>query len=620
MINKDLGMVTAYAYAVAGGYTGTQAEFEALLGNIASDLAEIENISAEAETLPAGSDATASYSGGVLSFGIPEGDKGDKGDKGNKGDTGATGNGIASIAKTSTSGLVDTYTITFTDGTSTTFDVTNGEVSEAELAETLEAYAKTDGSYSDLTAGNAEQLVSNVRVNDQKPYLFRTSGGSVDIGNREYINGIVGGTVAWNQRVSDTSVFTVESGGNQTHTYAPSTPAKTSHKYLALITQSVALTSATRNRFGYNVGGNNYYQNSDNLNAGTKGWIFAPSAEGNMQMLFWCHTPNATVSFSNAMLFDLTQMFGSTIADYIYSLETATAGAGVAWFKKLFNKPYYAYNAGELMSVSGLVSHDMVGFNAYDSTTGKAKIVGGMQYQITGTYTSLSYSTGETITPNASGIFTPSADGELTVIGGNSTDTCVHLVWDNSRNGEYEPYELHSYPLDSDLTLRGIPKLDANNNLYYDGDIYEPDGTVTRKYGVRAYQSGDESLADAITDGTNTVYKLTTPTTETADAYQTPQIVNDFGTEEFVIDDNTFAVPVGHNTDYPVNLVAKLEMAPNSPEGNGDYIVRQTNGTNEYVPLVIEDVLPTTPSTAGSYKLTVTVADGSDPVLSWEAE
>lgn len=35
--------------------------------------------------------------------------------------------GIVSIAKTGTSGYVDTYTITYTDGTSTTFTVTNGE-------------------------------------------------------------------------------------------------------------------------------------------------------------------------------------------------------------------------------------------------------------------------------------------------------------------------------------------------------------------------------------------------------------------------------------------------------------------------------------------------------------
>ena len=39
---------------------------------------------------------------------------------------GETGNGISSIEKTGTEGLVDTYTITYTDGTTTTFTVTNG--------------------------------------------------------------------------------------------------------------------------------------------------------------------------------------------------------------------------------------------------------------------------------------------------------------------------------------------------------------------------------------------------------------------------------------------------------------------------------------------------------------
>lgn len=50
-----------------------------------------------------------------------------KGAQGETGETGATGNGIASIAKTSTAGLVDTYTITYTNGQTTTFTVTNGE-------------------------------------------------------------------------------------------------------------------------------------------------------------------------------------------------------------------------------------------------------------------------------------------------------------------------------------------------------------------------------------------------------------------------------------------------------------------------------------------------------------
>ena len=128
------------------------------------------------------------------------------------------------------------------------------------------------------------------------------------------------------------------------------------------------------------------------------------------------------------------------------------------------------------------MSHDTIGFNAYNPTTGKAAVLGGNQYQITGAYTALSLD-GETITPDSNGLFTPDHNGSLTVTGGGA-DTCVHLTWSGYRNGEYEPYEKHSYPLDSTLTLRGIPKLDANNNLYYDGDTYESDGTVTRKYGI----------------------------------------------------------------------------------------------------------------------------------------
>ena len=42
------------------------------------------------------------------------------------GATGAAGKGISSITKTGTSGLVDTYTITYTDNTTSTFTVTNG--------------------------------------------------------------------------------------------------------------------------------------------------------------------------------------------------------------------------------------------------------------------------------------------------------------------------------------------------------------------------------------------------------------------------------------------------------------------------------------------------------------
>lgn len=132
------GVATAYGAALRGGYQGSYTDFCNDIAQLGDITEELGSISATATTLEAGASATASYSDGLFSFGIPKGDtgaqgetgaKGDKGDKGDTGETGATGatgTGIASIAKTATVGLVDTYTITFTDGTTTTFDVTNG--------------------------------------------------------------------------------------------------------------------------------------------------------------------------------------------------------------------------------------------------------------------------------------------------------------------------------------------------------------------------------------------------------------------------------------------------------------------------------------------------------------
>ena len=48
------------------------------------------------------------------------------GQQGIQGERGDTGNGVSSVEKTKTEGLVDTYTITFTDGSTTTFIITNG--------------------------------------------------------------------------------------------------------------------------------------------------------------------------------------------------------------------------------------------------------------------------------------------------------------------------------------------------------------------------------------------------------------------------------------------------------------------------------------------------------------
>lgn len=138
---------------------------------------QLTGLTTEAQTLPAGADATASYDAetGVLTLGLPQGDSfhivktyasvvemnadynnsnvkiGDfvmitstvedpdnakiyvKGSEAYtfvvdmSGASGIEGVSIAGIQKTSTSGLVDTYTITYTNDTTTTFTVTNGE-------------------------------------------------------------------------------------------------------------------------------------------------------------------------------------------------------------------------------------------------------------------------------------------------------------------------------------------------------------------------------------------------------------------------------------------------------------------------------------------------------------
>ena len=133
----------------------------------------------------------------------------------------------------------------------------------------------------------------------------------------------------------------------------------------------------------------------------------------------------------------------------------------------------------------------------------------------------------------------------------------------------------------------------------------------------------DSSYSDAATfktamDGVMLVYALATPTTESADAYTNPQIVDDFGTEEYVIDSSvTVPIPVGHNTKYTPNLRAKLEMLPNSPDSDGDYIVRHTSGESAFV--LLEKELPSVPSEDGTYVLKCTVSSGT-ATLTWESE
>lgn len=88
---EDIGVATAYAYAVDKGYTGTEEEFAQLMADLADEVNEFQNFDVVVNTLPAGSSAAATYSNGVLTLGIPQGAKGETGATGATGATGPQG-------------------------------------------------------------------------------------------------------------------------------------------------------------------------------------------------------------------------------------------------------------------------------------------------------------------------------------------------------------------------------------------------------------------------------------------------------------------------------------------------------------------------------------------------
>lgn len=345
----------------------------------------------------------------------------------------------------------------------------SGEVSEWSEPNSLMIVppieiAITQTSFADYHVVSAEA--------DNTPYLFRPSPALTEDYDRLLLDQVVGGTLAVNQLVKTTDTeVTVTSG----------------HKYLSKINdvQTVAQSNGT----------------AIAINDGT-----------------------------NDNVFDLTQMFGSTIADYVYNLEQSTAGSGVAWLKQYFPSifsSYQPYNAGTLESVAAS-EHVMTGFNQFDKTatsyvsesyryfdipigatqelyisfTDKDTSVDvsdvnvGFTINNAGRVNSFIWNmTAGVIKPDHSNI-TNAGDTELRglycpylIIYPNTQDVlnrllarydiCINISSD--RNGEYEAYTQTSYPLDSTLTLRGVPKL-SNGVPYYDGDIYASVGSVNRRY------------------------------------------------------------------------------------------------------------------------------------------
>ena len=413
----------------------------------------------------------------------------------------------------------------------------------------LAGKADANGSYDNLIAGNAKQLMGTVFTEDDAAYTFRTAGGSSDIGDREY-DEIVGGSIVWNQLQQHGSnrtnngityayadgILSISGATNGSNSYwrgngsgVQRTNVRSGHVYLLIPNCNKEYTGVDNSAVGrmYLSGSTSSMDITTGFN-GCKMYKALADSEVYIEVRFTAGEEPVTEGLVyKPMFIDLTQMFGPTIADYIYNLETATEGAGVAWFRKYFPKEYYEYNPGEIMSVEGLTSHDLVGFNAWDeewevgsidSNTGENIVSGSWRsknfipilpntayhsysptylpattnnnirprfYDSDKNYIGYNPKSGSTtinrtfVTPDNAHFmrFTPGNDLM------SSHELCINLSWDGERDGEYEPYVKHSYPLDPTLTLRGMPVL-SGGNLAYDGDRYKSDGTVERRYGI----------------------------------------------------------------------------------------------------------------------------------------
>ena len=376
------------------------------------------------------------------------------------------------------------------------------------------------GEYDNMLVGAAKGIYAG-NFNDLTPYIIRSVS---DRGNMAIMKKLIGGSVAFNQLLqygnfTDATKLTANNGtatvSSGVATFTPNTG-----RYQASfgITATGAKNAIVDHVYLYH----GYIKITDNLNKNTlispilaqfvyygeltpdvdtlvMGTVKAEST--NLIRFFVYPWGTANNDFDGTQklyshdfwVTDLTQMFGTTIADYIYTLEQNTSGSGVAWFRKYFPNVYYAYSAPTIQStkVSAKVVKDSnnTTIATYD-LSGSHLVKRKYEYRA---YQSGDESLADTITD-----------------GTNTVTKRVTPITETVTNP----------------TLYGIWKLDANNNLYFDGD--------------------------EISDIPN------------------PQIVPDGGTEEYidaaVIDGlRDVSIPAGQDTDYSEDLVKKLEDLPYIP-------------------------------------------------------
>lgn len=528
--------------------------------------------------------------------------------------------------------------------------------------------ADIDGYYELLTAGAADNLTGR-GDSVEGSFLYRTAGGDADIADGiATIECIRGNTVGWNQLCNNKRLFSYTAfdsymtGTNSTNLVewectADGLPLDASsrwcggfdmncsdywcfipgHKY---IFGCEIKTSVANIPFGMSSRGRNYgteTQNGGTLNSFSSStypkvtqanvWTkfrhyYEPTDYRNSIAIYVSGTnedasvitAGTTWAYRNFQIFDLTQMFGA-------GNEPST----VEEFEALYPEHYYPTDLGTLKPVA-FEGIETVGFNAYDPSVGTAAVISGNVYQISGTYTALAYSDGTAITPDPSGHFTPDRSDSIVVTGGNSTDTCVHLVWSGYRDGEYEEYWKAQreiaiaqyfptgmkaagtaadalYKDHADTVVGVIADLSTlnwtisgNGSRFYvpveDSPAVSTWATIGAKLSTSRYTLGAvgnvttedndrmysfynkylyirDTAYDNVADfkaslaGVSCYYELATPTTEVIDPpLNLGYRVSDFGTERVMLGDGVISAPPIFEISYGLNAVDTIRRLP----------------------------------------------------------